>query len=78
MGAARRSLAHRRRAGEVRSELGHAGHARRLHVRIEQLLARLDDVQFAQENEFEPFPSFVIQGLNELFLTFKPALGESR
>jgi len=47
-------------------------------IAFEQLLARLDDVQFAPENKFEPFPSFVIQGLNELFLTFKPTHGASR
>ncbi|HIF21975.1 MAG TPA: cytochrome P450 [Gemmatimonadetes bacterium] len=47
-------------------------------IAFEQLLARLDDVQFAPENKFEPFPSFVIQGLNELLLTFKPTHGASR
>ncbi len=54
-------------------------HLGRIQARIafEQLLTRLDDVQFAPENKFEPFPSFVIQGLNELYLTFQPAKGQT-
>ena len=52
--------------------------AMQARIAFEQLLARLDDVQFAQENKFEPFPTFVTQGLNELFLTFKPAHGTAR
>lgn len=55
-------------------------HLGRIQARIafEQLLGRLVDVQFAAENEFAPFPSFVIQGLNELHLTFTPSKGTSR
>jgi len=44
-----------------------------VQIAFEQLLSRLKNIHLAPENDFAPFPSFVIQGVNALYIEFDKA-----